>query len=209
MLELAEKVGEQLTGRRVVVAIVALAAVGLVGGYGVAMRAKPKAEKISLASPGPAGATEPSGRQVYVHVGGAVHRPGLYEVPDGARVFDAVRAAGGATDQADLDSLNLASKVKDGDKILVPARVEPGADPPPGGAPAAGGGAAASAGGLINLNSATLEQLDSLPGVGPSTAQKIIDYRTQHGGFRSVDELMEVPGIGPAKFAELKDQVTV
>ena len=64
-------------------------------------------------------------------------------------------------------------------------------------------------GGLVNLNSATLEQLDSLPGVGPSTAQKIIDYRTQHGGFRSVDELMEVPGIGPAKFAELKDQVTV
>jgi competence protein ComEA len=206
--DLAGKVGERLTGRRVVVAIVALAAVGLVGGYGVAMRAKPKAEKISLASPGPAGAAKPSGRLVYVHVGGAVHRPGLYEVPDGSRVFDAVRAAGGATDQADLDSLNLASKVKDGDKILVPARVEPGADPPPGGAPGAGG-SAASAGGLINLNSATLEQLDSLPGVGPSTAQKIIDYRTQHGGFRSVDELMDVPGIGPAKFAELKDQVTV
>jgi competence protein ComEA len=208
-LELTEKVGEQLTGRRVVVAIVALAAVGLVGGYGVAMRAKPKAEKISLASPGAAGAARPSGRQVYVHVGGAVQRPGLYEVPDGSRVFDAVRAAGGATESADLDSLNLASKVKDGDKILVPARVEPGADPPPGGATASGGGGAAAAGGLINLNSATLEQLDSLPGVGPSTAQKIIDYRTQHGGFRSVDELMDVPGIGPAKFAELKDQVTV
>jgi competence protein ComEA len=123
-------------------------------------------------------------------------------------VYDAVRAAGGATDQADLDSLNLASKVKDGDKILVPVRVEPGADPPPGGgAPVPGGGAAS--GGLINLNSATVEQLDSLPGVGPSTAQKIIDYRTEHGGFRSVDELMEVPGIGPAKFAELKDKVTV
>jgi competence protein ComEA len=198
---------EKLTGRRVVVAIVALAAVGLLGGYGVAMRAKPKAERIALSSsPGPAGASKLNARLIYVHVGGAVHRPGLYEVPDGSRVFDAVQAAGGATDQADLDSLNLASKVKDGDKILVPARVEPGADPPPGGA-AAGGGA--SAGGLINLNSATLEQLDSLPGVGPSTAQKIIDYRTQHGGFRSVDELMEVPGIGPAKFAELKDQVTV
>jgi competence protein ComEA len=171
------------------------------------MRAKPKAQKIALSSAGPAGAAKPSGRLVYVHVGGAVHHPGLYEVPDGSRVFDAVQAAGGATDQADLDSLNLASKVKDGDKILVPARVEPGADPPPGGASAGGG--AASVGGLINLNSATLEQLDSLPGVGPSTAQKIIDYRTQHGGFRSVDELMEVPGIGPAKFAELKDQVTV
>ena len=201
---------EKLTGRRVVVAIVVLAAVGLVGGYGVAMRAKPKAQKISLASPtaGSSGAAGKTGRVVYVHVGGAVHRPGLYEVSDGSRVFDAVQAAGGATEDADLDSLNLASKVKDGDKILVPARVEPGADPPPGGAgpPGAGG---ASAGGLVNLNSATLEQLDALPGVGPSTAQKIIDYRTQHGGFRSVDELMEVPGIGPAKFAELKDKVTV
>ncbi len=201
-----EKVtGEKLTGRRVVVAIVALAAVGLVGGYGVAMRAKPKAERIALsASPAPGGAAKTGGRQIYVHVGGAVHRPGLYEVPDGSRVFDAVQVAGGATDSADLDSLNLASKVKDGDKILVPARVEPGADPPPGAA-----SAGRAAGGLINLNSATLEQLDSLPGVGPSTAQKIIDYRTQHGGFRSVDELMEVPGIGPAKFAELKDKVTV
>src|SRR5688572_6211120 len=131
------------------------------------MRAKPKAEKISLASPGPANAAKPNGRLVYVHVGGAVHRPGLYEVADGSRVFDAVQAAGGATDKADLDSLNLASKVKDGDKILVPARVEPGADPPPGGASAAGGGGTAAARGLINLNSATLEQLDSLPGVGP------------------------------------------
>lgn len=201
---------EKLTGRRVVVAIVALAAVGLIGGYGVAMRAKPKAQKIALASSAPGGAAaKPSGRVIYVHVGGAVHRPGLYEVAEGSRVFDAVEAAGGATDRADLDSLNLASKVKDGDKILVPHRVEPGADPPPGGAPAPAGGSAVSAGGLINLNSATLEQLDSLPGVGPSTAQKIIDYRTQHGGFRSVDELMEVPGIGPAKFAELKDKVTV
>lgn len=200
---------EKLTGRRLVVAIVALAAVGLVGGYGVAMRAKPKAERISLSTSGPgAGATNGGGRQLYVHVGGAVHRPGLYEIADGSRIFDAVRAAGGATDRADLDSLNLASKVKDGDKVLVPARVEPGADPPAGGA-APGAGGAPSAGGLINLNSATIEQLDSLPGVGPSTAQKIIDYRTQHGGFRSVDQLMEVPGIGPSKFAELKDKVTV
>jgi competence protein ComEA len=199
---------EKLTGRRVVVAIVALAAVGLVGGYGVAMRAKPKAQRIALASSAPGAAAKAGGRQIYVHIGGAVHRPGLYEVADGSRVYDAVQAAGGATDRADLDSLNLASKVKDGDKILVPQRVDPGADPPPGGAPPGAGGAA-SAGGLVNLNSATLEQLDSLPGVGPSTAQKIIDYRTQHGGFRSVDELMEVPGIGPAKFAELKDKVTV
>jgi competence protein ComEA len=200
-LELAT---DKLPGRRVIVAIVALAAVGLIGGYGVAMRAKPKASKISLSSsPAPSGAR---GRQVYVHVGGAVRNPGLYQLPDGSRVFDAVQAAGGATEHADLDALNLASKVKDGDKVLVPSRAEPGADPPPGGSP---GGAGVSAGGLVNLNSATIEQLDSLPGIGPSTAQKIIAYRTEHGGFRTIDELMEVPGIGPAKFAELKDQVTV
>lgn len=195
---------EKLPARRIVVVLVALAGVGLVGGYGVAMRAKPKTAKIALSAPE---AVAKSGRQVYVHVGGSVHRPGLYQLADGSRVFDAVRAAGGATDDADLDSLNLASKVKDGDKILVPMRAEPGADPPPGGAPPAGG--APAAGGLVNLNTATIEQLDSLPGIGPSTAQKIIDYRTEHGGFRSVDELMEVSGIGPAKFEELKARVTV
>ena len=199
---------EKLPARRIVIALIALAGVGLVGGYGVAMRAKPKAAKIALSSPGQATKT---GRLVYVHVGGAVHRPGLYELPDGSRIFDAVQAAGGATDDADLDSLNLASKVKDGDKVLVPVRIEPGADPPPGGASGAAGvpGAAGAPGGLINLNSATAEQLDSLPGIGPSTAQKIIAYRTEHGGFRRVDDLMEVPGIGPAKFEELKDLVTV
>jgi competence protein ComEA len=202
---------EKFGGRRVLVAIVVLAAVGLMGGYGVAMRAKPKAAKIALASSGPRGSGNGvrSGRLVYVHVGGAVAHPGLYQLPDGSRVYDAVQAAGGATEQADLDSLNLASKVKDGDKVLVPARADPGADPGAPGAATAGGGGATSAGGLVNLHSATVEQLDSLPGIGPSTAQKIIDYRTQHGGFRSVDELMDVPGIGPAKFAELKDQVTV
>lgn len=197
---------EKLPARRIVIALIALAAVGLVGGYGVAMRAKPKAAKIALS---PAGPTAKAGRQVYVHVGGAVHRPGLYELPDGSRVFDAVRAAGGATDDADLDSLNLASKVKDGDKVLVPVRIEPGADPPTSGAPAGPSSAGGAQGGLVNLNSATAEQLDALPGVGPSTAQKIIAYRTEHGGFRTVDELMEVPGIGPAKFEELKDLVTV
>lgn len=199
---------EKLPARRIVIALIVLAGVGLVGGYGVAMRAKPKAAKIALSSPGQATKT---GRLVYVHVGGAVHRPGLYELPDGSRIFDAVQAAGGATDDADLDSLNLASKVKDGDKVLVPVRIEPGADPPPGGASGAAGvpGAAGAPGGLINLNSATAEQLDSLPGIGPSTAQKIIAYRTEHGGFRRVDDLMEVPGIGPAKFEELKDLVTV
>ncbi len=193
---------DRLPGRRALVALAVLAAIGLIGGYGVAMRAKPRATKISLSSSSP---VAPTGKQIYVHVGGAVRAPGLYQVADGARVFDAVRAAGGATDDADLDALNLAAKVRDGDKVLVPKRAQPGEVT---GGPGAEGGPGVP-GGLVNLNSATAAQLDTLPGVGPSTAAKIIAYRTEHGGFRAIDELMEVPGIGPAKFEELKDLVTV
>jgi competence protein ComEA len=195
---------EKLPGRRLLVALAALAAVGVVGGYGVAMRARPRAAKIALSSASPLAR---DARLIYVHVGGAVNRPGLYQVPDGARVYDAVRAAGGASEDADLDALNLAAKVKDGDKVLVPRKATPaelaaGAGPP-------GEASAGTGGSLVNLNSATEAQLDTLPGVGPSTAAKIVAYRSEHGGFRTVDELMEVPGIGPAKFAELKDLVTV
>jgi competence protein ComEA len=196
---------DKLPGRRVLIALVALAAVGLVGGYGVAMRAKPHATRISLTSPGPDVRT--SRRLIYVHVGGAVRRPGLYRLPDGSRIYDAIEAAGGGTKDADLDAVNLAAKVKDGDKVLVPTKAQQagpngtGAGPP--------GSGSGTQGGLVNINSATVEQLDSLPGIGPAIAQRIIDYRTEHGGFRSIDELMDVPGIGPAKFAELKDRITV
>jgi len=166
------------------------------------MRAKPRARVISLsgASPPPGG-----GAAVYVHVGGAVRHPGLYKLAPSSRVYDAIEAAGGGTEFADLDAVNLAAKVKDGDKVLVPQRAPPAGrgSAPPGAATAAGGG------GLVNINSADAAGLDALPGIGPSIAQRIIAYRTEHGGFRTVEELMDVPGIGPAKFADIKDHVTV
>jgi competence protein ComEA len=140
-----------------------------------------------------------------VHVAGAVRHPGLYRLREGSRVDDALRAAGGPLAKAATDLVNLAAQVADGQQIVVPRR-----DALPGGAAAAGGpgGAAADApAGPVHLNTATLAELDTLPGVGPATAQKIADYREQHGGFRSIDELDAVPGIGPARLAELRPLV--
>jgi competence protein ComEA len=148
--------------------------------------------------------TTPS--RVVVHVVGAVRRAGLYRLSQGDRVADAVARAGGATRKADLSLVNLAALVSDGEQVVVPRR---------GAATAAGAGGAAGAGagpggvptGPVHLNSATVEQLDTLPGVGPVTAQKIVDYRQKHGAFTSVDELDAVPGIGPARLDELRDLV--
>jgi competence protein ComEA len=133
-----------------------------------------------------------------VHVVGAVHAPGLYRLVRGKRVADAVERAGGATGKADLALINLAAPVADGQQIVVPARA------PPGGGGAGGGEAAA---GPVHLNTATIEQLDELPGVGPVTAQKIVDYREKHGAFTSVRELDAIPGIGPARLAQLSELV--
>lgn len=133
-----------------------------------------------------------------VHVVGAVRRPGLYRVPDGARVADALTRAGGPSRKAQLELVNLAARVADGEQIVVPRR---------GAAAPAVAGASGSTAGPVHLNSATLEQLDELPGIGPVTAQKILDYRQEHGAFGSVDELDAVPGIGPARLGELRDLV--
>lgn len=139
-----------------------------------------------------------------VHVAGAVRRPGVYRLKPGSRVDDALRLAGGPTRRADLSAVNLAAKVEDGRQILVPVRAPrgspaatPGTAPP--GAPAQ----------PISLNTATLEQLDQLPGVGPVTAQRILEWRSQNGRFGAVDQLQEVSGIGEARFATLRDLVTV
>jgi competence protein ComEA len=145
-----------------------------------------------------------TGGRVLVHVAGMVRRPGIYTLRAGARVADAVERAGGARRKADLSAVNLASKVEDGRQVLVPRRVAGGVAA----APVAGGAGGAPAQ-PIDLNTATLEQLDTLDGVGPATAQKIIDYRTEHGGFGSVDELDQVSGIGEKRLAALRDHVHV
>ncbi len=136
---------------------------------------------------------------LFVNVVGAVRRPGLYRLKEGARVADAVTRAGGPTARAQIESVNLAARIADGEQIVVPRRGLVA----PGGLAGVSGGTAAT--GPVHLNSATLEQLDALPGVGPVTAQKIVDYRQQHGSFRSVDELDAIAGIGPARLGTLRD----
>ncbi len=145
-----------------------------------------------------------TGSTVIVHVAGAVRQPGVYRMRPAARVDDAVSRAGGATRRADLSQVNLAAKVEDGRQVLVPVKVRAGAAGPAG--PAA---APTQPGVPLNLNTATLEQLDELDGIGPATAQSILDYREEHGGFGSVEELGEVPGIGDVRLASLREQVRV
>jgi len=153
---------------------------------------------------------EEGGRAV-VHVAGAVREPGVYRLREGDRVADAVDRAGGATGRADLTLLNLAAEVEDGRQVVVPERGAAGS-----GAVAGGGGGAAGTGATggaqappVNLNTATLEQLDTLEGVGPGIAQRILDYRDEQGSFGNVDELGQVPGIGEKRMAALRDKVTV
>ncbi len=155
-------------------------------------RSPPAAGEIEAAAPA----------RLVVHVVGAVQRPGLYRLVHGARIADAVRRAGGATRRADLSLVNLAAQVSDGSQVVVPRRVVVEASSG-GGEPAS----SAAVGGQVHLNTATIEQLDELPGVGPVTAQKIVDYRDQHGAFSSVDDLDAIPGIGPARLEQLRELV--
>jgi competence protein ComEA len=172
----------------------------LVGARVVHGRSAPPAD---AGAPAPAALeAEPAeARQVVVHVVGTVRNPGLYRLDEGSRVDDAIERAGGATRKAALELVNLAAPVADGQQVVVPvagaavSATGGGATPP--GVPAA----------RIHLNTATLEQLDSLPGVGPVTAQRILDYRTEKGAFQSVQELDAVSGIGPARLAQLTELV--
>jgi competence protein ComEA len=151
-----------------------------------------------LASPPHTVAVSAGGTSAVVDVAGAVRRPGVYRLAAGARVLDAVRRAGGARHGAQLAAINLAARVVDGQQIVVPARaVAAGSPAPDGAAPST----------PVSLGSATLDQLETLDGVGPATAQKIVAYRTQHGGFRSIDDLANVPGIGPKKLAAIRPHV--
>jgi competence protein ComEA len=181
-----------LAGAFVLLVVLVLAGRFVLRSGSATTAAVPSAEPIR-AAPAP---------RLVVHVVGAVRRPGLYRLPQGSRIADAVARAGGPGPRADLELVNLAAKLADGLQVVVPRRAPPSAG---GAAPA--DGAAAAAAGPVHLNTATLEQLDALPGVGPVTAQKILDYRQKHGAFSSVNDLDAIPGIGPARLEQLRDLV--
>lgn len=145
---------------------------------------------------------EGSGGDVVVDVTGAVAKPGVYRLPEGSRVEEAVQRAGGATGKAELDSLNLAARLADGQQVVVPERV-PGAPPGAPSAPAAG----AEEDGPISLSTATAAELDTIDGIGPVTAEDIIKFREERGGLSSVDQLDQISGIGPATMEALRERL--
>jgi competence protein ComEA len=139
------------------------------------------------------------GQDVVVDVAGAVGDPGVYRLPAGSRVNDAIQRASGATGKAELESINLAARLSDGQQVVVPERVATGS-----GSATAATGAAADESGPVSLGTATVDQLDTIEGIGPVTAQQIIDFRDQHGGISSIDQLDQISGIGPATMAALR-----
>jgi len=183
----------QLFGAAAAVAVLLLLAIRHFGGGSAAPTATPV--------PAPVRVKPAAAKLLVIDVAGAVRHAGLYRLRSGSRVDDAIAAAGGPTRKAQLDSVNLAAPVADGEQIVIPERG--GAGVAAASPPAAGSSPSAP----LDLNSATLEQLEGLPGIGPVTAQKILDYRQAHGAFNSVAELEGVPGIGPAHMAQLKGLV--
>lgn len=173
---------------------------------------RPRGQPITLSTPLPPPAMR-------VHVAGAVANPGVYELAAEGRVAEAIQAAGGLLPEADAQSINLAAQLQDGDRLLVPTTVPPPLIvtvqvPSRAGAQIAiptqtSPGIISPTTGLININTATQLELESLPGIGPVTAQKIIDYRVAHGPFKDIQAIMEIKGIGPATFEQIKDLITV
>jgi competence protein ComEA len=159
--------------------------------------AEPRGEPIRLVPP-------PTALPLRVHVSGSVGHPGVYDLPVGSIVQQAIEAAGGALPEADMERINLAASLEDGLQIRVPSQTQTS---PATGAPVLS--TAAASGGSLNLNSATAPQLELLPGIGPTLAQSIVAYREAHGLFRSLDDLLDVPGIGPAKLEQIRGLVTV
>ena len=193
--------------RRHAVLLAALAAVLIAGAWQLLGSAAPGGRsgagpEIALAGPGTGsqshGRRRTAAPALVVHVAGAVRRPGVYRVPEGARVGVAVRRAGGATAAADLTAVNLAARASDGQQVIVPERAlgGAGARPSSGAAPRP-----------VSLSTATVEQLDALEGIGPKLAEAIVAYRARHGGFRSIDELDQVDGIGESRLAALRETV--
>jgi competence protein ComEA len=192
-----------ISRRQALVAAVALGILLLLAGKLLLRAGAPGAAR-PVPRPARVSAAAEAGPRLVVDVVGAVRRPGLYRLRDGARVADAVARAGGSTAKADLEGINLAAPIVDGQQVVVPRKVAAGARPPVGEGLSAAGAAPT---GPVSLSTATLEELDALPGVGPVTAQKILDYRTAHGAFHSVDELDAISGIGPARLDSLRDLV--
>jgi competence protein ComEA len=189
----------------VVIAVSIGATLALTGGLGGASRGPdialslPRADRDTSTHDSP----PTTSGQLHVHAAGAVAQPGVVTVPGGSRVTDVIAAAGGPATDADVDQINLAAPVTDGERVYIPHKGETVA------ALGTAGGAAAAAGAIVNLNDADETALETLPGVGPSTAQAILDYRTQHGRFRSVDDLLNVRGIGPSKLSQIKPHARV
>jgi competence protein ComEA len=179
--------------RRMLVATVVLVALLVLGAPRLLHRGASGVAVPPLRVPRPARAVK---AKLVVDVAGAVRHPGLYRLEQGTRIADAVAIAGGPTARADIELVNLAAPLADGEQVVVPTR---------GAAAASGGTASPSA--PLDLNTASLEQLDTLPGIGPSTAQKILDYRQEHGAFHSLADLDAVSGIGPSRLAQLKGLV--
>lgn len=153
--------------------------------------------------------TEETAAMIYVDVGGEVKNPSVVELPDGSRVTDAITAAGGLTEQADLTDINRAAFVSDGEKIYIPSQVSELEDDGLSVGEGGGGGTAKSSDGRININTADSTQLQELTGVGPATAEKIIDYRKQNGRFQSIEDIKNVSGIGDKTYEKLKDHIKV
>jgi competence protein ComEA len=210
---IGERIQERLGGfsRRELAGLAAVAVLIVTGAGFWYVRSLPRPVTIQTSGngSGPAAAPafaspSPSPALIVVDVAGWVRRPGVYEFHEGDRVIDAIRRAGGGKPHADLTSINLAALLADGQQIVV-WRVGAAHG---GGAPSRSGsnqGAQA----IINLNTASLDELETLPGIGPALGQRIIDYREQHGPFRSVDDLLNVSGIGETRLADLRPKVTV
>lgn len=190
-------------------ALIALAvlATGLVAAY--IQRPSVPAPPVVVYQPSPRSTPSPPPMtQVVVHVSGAVANPGVYRLAIGSRIDDAIKLAGGAVSDADLNRLNLAARVADGQQVVVPLRQAQASPAPVAGAEPTGAGSA-TAPRLVNVNTASIPELDGLPGVGPVTAQRIVAYREQHGPFTRIEQLREAKLVNNATFEKLKDRVAI